>query len=37
MFRSENMTLNKIMFAKESMWHTMKFLANSGQIMFHES
>ena len=33
MFRSENMSLNQIMFAKESMWDTMNFLAASKKVM----
>ena len=33
MFRSENMSLNQIMFAKESMWDTMNLLASSEKVM----
>ena len=35
MFRSEEMSLNKVMFAKESMWETMNYLAGSKKIMMH--
>ena len=34
MFRSEDMCLNQIMFAKESMWDTMNHLANTEKVMF---
>ena len=33
MFRSEDMTLNKLMFTKESMWDTMNFLAKTQKVM----
>lgn len=35
MFRSETMSLNRVMFAKESMWDTLNYLANTNQIMMH--
>ena len=34
MFRSEDMSLNRVMFAKESMWQTMNHLAYSEKVMF---
>ena len=37
MFRSEDMSLNQVMFAKESMWETMNHLANSEKVMFTHS
>ena len=33
MLRSENMSLKKIMFAKESMWETFNFLAKTERVM----
>jgi V-type H+-transporting ATPase subunit a len=35
MFRSKNMTLNRIMFAKECTWETMNYLANSELVMIN--
>lgn len=29
MFRSESMCLNRVMFAKESMWETLNYLAST--------
>lgn len=34
MFRSETMCMNDIMFAKESAWDTMNYLATLEEIMF---
>ena len=34
MFRSETMSLNQLMFAKESTWDTMNYLAGLEEIMF---
>lgn len=33
MIRSEDMNLNKIMFAKENLWDIMNFLAKSEKVM----
>ena len=35
MFRSQDMSLNKLMFAKESMWETLNYLAYTSKIMMH--
>lgn len=35
MFRSQSMSLNKVMFAKESMWDTLNHLASTNKIMMH--
>ena len=35
MFRSKDMTLNRIMFAKDSTWETMNYLANSEKVMMN--
>ena len=34
MFRSEEMVLSEIIFAQESMWETMNYLAHSEKVMF---
>lgn len=34
MFRSEDMSLHQVVFAKESMWETMNFLSYSNKVMF---
>jgi len=36
MYRSETMSLNQIMFARESMWDTMNFLSYSEKVMFND-
>ena len=35
MFRSKDMTLNEIMFAKDSTWETMNYLANTEKVMMN--
>ena len=35
MFRSEDMTLNKLMFTKESMWETINYLAKTERVMIN--
>ena len=35
MFRSKDMTLNRIMFAKNSTWETMNYLANTEKVMMN--
>ena len=35
MFRSEEMTLNRLMFAKESTWETLNYLAYTNKIMMN--
>ena len=34
MFRSLDMSLHQVMFARESMWDTMNYLAHNEQVMF---
>lgn len=36
MFRSEDMKLNQLIFAKDSLWETFNFLASKEEVMFVE-
>ncbi len=37
MFRSRTMSMEKVLFAKESMWETMNYLAQTEWIMMYQS